>query len=194
MGTIYHKQVNPNIETLAAANVSIFGITLVAAANVSKYGNISSCYHPQPWELRQEKSHVNVLGGRTMTEGCRTKKGKWIISEHTRTSIFQFYFGDSMSIHPREMSVLRASMKELEDIHQGDREDNRKRADIFGRQWGADVSHWLEICSLPSIASGRPRNKLPVDSEWRNRFLAWMNLQRKKPQWQYRQKPSDNNV
>ena len=36
--TIYHKQVNPNIETLAAANVS-------------KYGNISSCYHPQPWEL-----------------------------------------------------------------------------------------------------------------------------------------------
>ena len=52
VGTIYHKRVNLNIETLAAANVSIFGITLVAAANVSKYGNISSCYHPQPWELR----------------------------------------------------------------------------------------------------------------------------------------------
>ena len=52
VGTIYHKRVIPNIETLAAANVSIFGITLVAAANVSKYGNISSCYHPQPWEPR----------------------------------------------------------------------------------------------------------------------------------------------
>ena len=41
VGTIYHKQVNPNIETLAAANVSIFRITLVAAANVSKDGNIT---------------------------------------------------------------------------------------------------------------------------------------------------------
>ena len=55
VGTIYHKRVNPNMETLAAANVSIFGFTLVAAANVSKYGNISSCYHPQPWELRHCK-------------------------------------------------------------------------------------------------------------------------------------------
>jgi len=35
----------PNTVTLAA--VSIFGIILVAAANVSKYGNISSCYYPQ---------------------------------------------------------------------------------------------------------------------------------------------------
>ena len=71
VGTIYHKRVNPNIETLAAANVSIFGITLVAAANVSifgitlvaaanvsKYGNISSCYHPQPWELCPLNSHL----------------------------------------------------------------------------------------------------------------------------------------
>ena len=65
VGAIYHKRVNPNIETLAAANVSIFGITLVAAANVSKYGNISSCYHPQPWELRHlvewSAGSVNVV-------------------------------------------------------------------------------------------------------------------------------------
>ena len=56
VGTTYHKWVNLNIETLAAANVSIFGFTLVAAANISKYGNISSCYHSQPWELHRGDS------------------------------------------------------------------------------------------------------------------------------------------
>ena len=54
------------------------------------------------------------------------------MSQHTRTSIFQFYFGDSESIDPGEVSALRASMKELEDIYQRDRRKNRKRADIFG--------------------------------------------------------------
>ena len=33
--------------------VSIFRITQIAAANVSVFGNISSCYYPQVWELQQ---------------------------------------------------------------------------------------------------------------------------------------------
>ena len=61
VGTIYLKQVIPKMETLAAANVSIFRITLVAAANVSKYGNISSCYHPQRWELCHIMYHCQCL-------------------------------------------------------------------------------------------------------------------------------------
>ena len=37
---------------IAAAIVTIFGIILIAAATVTVFGNNSSCYDPQPWELR----------------------------------------------------------------------------------------------------------------------------------------------
>ena len=85
--TIYHKQINPNIETLAAANVSIFGITLVAAANVSKYGNISSCYHPQPWELRPAIEVLQVDDFRQSGLASSDEKRGHGIQNAERTSV-----------------------------------------------------------------------------------------------------------
>ena len=47
-GTIYRIKA----ELIAAAIVTIFGFILIAAAIVTAFGNNSSCYYPQPWELR----------------------------------------------------------------------------------------------------------------------------------------------
>ena len=49
VGTIHQNKA----ELIAAANVTIFRIILIAAATVTAFGNNSSCYGPQPWELRR---------------------------------------------------------------------------------------------------------------------------------------------
>ena len=47
-GTIYQIKA----ELIAVAIVTIFRVILKAAATVTVFGNNSSCYGPQPWELR----------------------------------------------------------------------------------------------------------------------------------------------
>ena len=49
MKTIYQIKA----ELIAVAIVTIFGIILIADATVTVFGNNSSCYGPQPWELRR---------------------------------------------------------------------------------------------------------------------------------------------
>ena len=47
MGTNYQNKA----KLIPSAIVAIFRIILIAAATVTVFGNNSSCYGPQPWEL-----------------------------------------------------------------------------------------------------------------------------------------------